>query len=246
MGLRHLLLTIFVTALIFAQNSDGTNPQKPKIWSEDNVNNLPEFRRITSPIKPYIQEQQGGNQQIPTPIPLPKERSNIVPPKSVIERWKVENRQTFHAPKENLYVKGELVIQFNEKGRSELKIEKLTNSNIVTGILAVDELNRKYGGVEMTRVIKDEDLPPKGREFRLDLIYLLKVEEVLDLEKIAREYRAIAEVKGCSPNYYGYKCNAAKTYPNDTYFDWAPNITQDRKLGHSRPAALLTRLRFST
>ncbi|MEO0225879.1 MAG: S8 family serine peptidase, partial [candidate division WOR-3 bacterium] len=228
MFLKCFWSLLILSLLVSGQNiTDNTNQaSKPKIWATDDVNSLPEYRKITSPIHPYIKEREGGNQQILTPIPLPEARPNFFRPKSKIERWQIEGGQTFRAPKENLYVKGELVIQFNEEGRAKLKIGKSTTGVVITGISAVDQLNIKYNAYEMMRVIKDEDLPPKAKEYRLDLIYLLKVDESLDLERVAKDYRAIPEVKGCSPNYYGYKCNIPKTYPDDPYFDWAPNITQ--------------------
>ncbi len=226
---KCFVVLVVLNSLLIAQTADApTNPQtpSPKIWATDDVNNLPEFRRITTPIKPYLPKNQGGGQQILQPIPIPVEGNRFVRPKQIIERWKVSGAQTFHAPKENPYVKGELVIQFNEQGRAKLNVARSTDGMIMTGINAVDALNAKYGAHEMARVVKDEELPPKAKEFRLDLIYVLKVDESLDLEKVAKEYRSITEVKGCSPNYYGQKCNVAKTYPNDTYFDWAPNLTQ--------------------
>jgi|GEM_PF-1710723 len=134
--------------------------------------------------------------------------------------------KSWSKPDENLYVKGEMLIQLENPMRDRVLLR--TEDGVATfNITEIDELNTRFGVAEISRVI-EEDLP-QGKEFGLDLIFLMKVPEELDLEIVSQEYRYVSGVKEVSPNYLPFKHetdNIPRTIPNDPYYDWSDSIVK--------------------
>ncbi|MBN2619868.1 S8 family serine peptidase, partial [candidate division WOR-3 bacterium] len=134
--------------------------------------------------------------------------------------------ETWHKPQENLYVKGEMLIQLHNDMRDKVSIT-ITDGSASFTVPKLDVLNYKYGVFDISRVIK-ENLP-QGEEFGLDLIFLMKVPEDMDLEAVSQEYRNVSGVKEVSPNYLPFlheADNIPRTIPNDPYYDWSDSIVK--------------------
>jgi len=145
------------------------------------------------------------------------------------------------ATRVNDYVKGQLVIGFKTSMRGKYNC-KLTKDGILqTGIKTIDALNVKYGVKGEKKI--HEYLFPAAYTYGLDLHHVFYVDEKLDLEAVAAEYRADPNVEFCHPDYIPMvKCaslapwaaqsgafapdQVAPSYPNDALFDWAPYILQ--------------------
>lgn len=145
-------------------------------------------------------------------------------------------RKTWATPKENLYIKGEILIQLKNESRDKVNLG--TENGIATfGISMIDNLNTTYQANEISRVL--EQLPPTAQEFGLDLIYVMKVPADLNLEAVSEEYRKIEDVKAVSPNYIPfnyavqtpssagpYSMPSRDSIPDDPYYDWSDSIVR--------------------
>ncbi len=147
-----------------------------------------------------------------------------------------ERRKTWATPKENLYVRGEILVQLADKSRQ--KVDLSTKDGLALfGISALNELSVRYRVNDISRVF--EELPAEAQEFGLDLIYVMKVAEELDLEEVCEEYRKLDDVDEVSPNYIPFKYAVKKTLgssllmsappdsvPSDVYKDWSDSIVK--------------------
>lgn len=140
----------------------------------------------------------------------------------------------------NDYVKGQLVIGFKTSMRGKYNCSVAKDGILKTGIKTIDALNAKYGARGQKKI--HEYLFPAAYTYGLDLHHVFYVDEKLDLEAVAREYRSDPSVQFAHPDYIPMvKCltqapwaqtgvyepkQVAPSYPNDPMFDWAPNILQ--------------------
>ena len=150
--------------------------------------------------------------------PYPEAENIDVLPKPIGKTW--------HKPKENLYIKGEMLIQLKNEARGKVNIE-VRDGTVTFGIPALDILNAQYSVNDISRVL--DELPPKAEDFGLDLIFLMKVPEELDLELVSEEYRKLEDVKEVSPNYIPFKHDTdavPRTVPNDPFYDWSDSIVK--------------------
>lgn len=218
-----LIIPLLIVGVIQAQRI---------IEIQGDINRLPEQRPVQVDPERYLPQHQendtpSGGKVVLIEHPIVQE-AQPSQPKGEIPKFELKGLKTFRTPRKNEYIKGELCIEFWDIARGMLDV-RVIDGQLKTGIPQLDELNEKYSATDMIRLVEDADLAPRAIEFRIDLMYLLKVDPGLDLEQVAAEYRTLSMVKCCHPNYIPYPANLTKTYPNDPYFDWAPNITQGPK-----------------
>jgi hypothetical protein len=148
--------------------------------------------------------------------PLPQEKRAIPLPKG----------KTWHKPKENLYIKGEMLIQLKNEARGKVNIQ-VKDGTVTFGIPALDILNAQYSVNDISRVL--DELPPKAEDFGLDLIFLMKVPVELNLESVSEAYRKLEDVKEVSPHYIPFKLDTdapPRTIPDDPFYDWSDSIVK--------------------
>ena len=206
--------------------------QAQKIHDVSDIDKLPKQRIIHTDVKPYMPQNENthtitGSPPILIEHPI-SPQSQPSQPQGAITKQELMGLETFRTPRENEYIKGELCIEFWDIARGVLDIQ-IIDQIVSTGIPEIDALNQLYSAYAMERLVEDAALPARAIEFRIDLMFLIIMNEDLDMEQVAAQYRSMPMVKCCHPNYIPYKANLTKTYPNDTYFDWAPNITQGPK-----------------
>ncbi|MGB3477661.1 MAG: S8 family serine peptidase [bacterium] len=178
--------------------------------------------------KELVDEAQTVAPQIPFEPLHPHRLTNIEPypeaenidvlPKPIGKTWR--------KPKENLYIKGEMLIQLKNDARARVNIE-VKDGTATFGIPDLDILNVRYSVNDISRVL--DELPHKAKDFGLDLIFLMKVPVDLDLELVSEEYRKLEDVKEVSPNYIPFKLDAdapPRTIPNDPLYDWSDSIVK--------------------
>jgi len=145
-------------------------------------------------------------------------------------------KKTWAHPKENLYVKGEILVQLKDESREKVNIGTKDGCALF-GISALNNLNVRYRVKEISRVL--EELPVEAQEFGLDLIYRMQVAEDLDLEAVCEEYRRLDDVDEVSPNYLPFKYTVKKpsgsgahlvlsrgSIPDDPFYDWSDSIVK--------------------
>ena len=150
--------------------------------------------------------------------PYPEAENIDVLPKPIGKTW--------HKPKENLYIKGEMLIQLKNEARGNVNIQ-VKDGAATFGIPALDALNAQYSVNDISRVL--DELVPKAEEFGLDLIFLMKVPVDLDLESVSEEYRKLEDVKEVSPHYIPFKLDTdavPRTIPDDPFYDWSDSIVK--------------------
>ncbi len=206
--------------------------QAQKIHNVRDIDKLPRQRIIHIDPEPYVLQTE-NTQTMPGSPPVLIEHPivqqlQVSQPQGAITKQELLGLETFRTPRVNEYIRGELCIEFWDIARGALDIQIVDNT-VITGIPEIDLLNEQYCAYAMERLVEDAALPPRAIEFRIDLMFVLKMDENLDMEQIAAEYRLLPMVKCAHPNYIPYPANLTKTYPNDLYFDWAPNITQGPK-----------------
>jgi hypothetical protein len=207
--------------------------QAQKIHDVSDVNKLPRQRIIYTDPEPYILQNEDTQTLIPSPLvliehPINEEQGQPSQPQGAITKMEIMGLQTFKTPRENEYIKGDLCIEFLDIARGALDIEVI-DGMVKTGIHELDALNEQYSAYAMERLVEDAFLPPRAIEYRIDLMFVIKMDNDLDMEQVAVSYRLLPMVKCAHPNYIPYRANITKTYSNDPYFDWAPNITQAPK-----------------
>jgi len=178
--------------------------------------------------KELIHESQTVAPPIPFE-PLHPHRLTSIEPYPEVENINVLPKpigKTWRKPKENLYIKGEMLIQLKNEARGKVNIQ-VKDGTATFGIPALDILNAQYSVNDISRVL--DELVPKAEEFGLDLIFLMKVPVDLDLEAVSEEYRKLEDVKEVSPNYIPFKHDTdapPRTIPNDPFYDWSDSIVK--------------------
>jgi hypothetical protein len=147
------------------------------------------------------------------------------------EKTPVTDKKAWTRPQENLYVKGEILIQLKNEARSKVNVQ-IQDGAATFGIPELDAVNERFTATHIDQVVKE--LLPRAEEFGLDLIFVITVSEDLDLEMVSAEYRLIADVKEVSPNYLPFKHVSkappsdapTRVVPNDPYYDWSDSIVK--------------------
>ncbi len=238
--------TIGLLGAAFAQQVIGIN-------STEELNKLPkEIEWTGGPIQPPMPMQtqtQSSTSPSTKPIsgkPLDGSLSETIGGQaiSVKDLHVVRNTgKMFPKPasRVNDYVKGQLVIGFKTSMRGKYNCTITKDGVLKTGIKSIDALNAKYGAKGEKKI--HEHLFPAAYTHGLDLHHVFYVDEKLDLEAVAAEYRNDPSVEFCHPDYIPMvKCaslapwaqqtelldpkQVAPSYPNDVRFDWAPSILQ--------------------
>ena len=68
------------------------------------------------------------------------------------------------------------------------------------GVPAVDALNAKYGVIKIERMDPNPNPHPAIRQYGVDMIFTVHLDPSLDIEKVAREYKALPEVEDAYPS----------------------------------------------
>jgi len=88
--------------------------------------------------------------------------------------------------------------------RSAVPMMKVSQENGValSGVAAVDQLNRRYEATRMERIFRPAGkFEARHREWGLDRWYRIEVAPRSDLESVAEAYRATAAIEAASPEY---------------------------------------------
>ena len=235
--------TLALFGLAFTQQIIGVN-------SADELNKLPkEIEWTGGPLQPPL-SAPGKTVAAPGPKPstgipieggtltpaynLPMSRKDLTPSRG---KGVMFPRPTTRV---NDYVKGQLVVGFKTTMRGKYDCTLTKDGALKTGIKSIDALNAKYGAKGEKKI--HEHLFPEAYTHGLDLHHVFYVDEKLDLEAVAAEYRSDPSVQFAHPDYIPMvKCitqapwvrtgiyspdQAAPSYPNDPRFDWAPSILQ--------------------
>lgn len=97
------------------------------------------------------------------------------------------------------YVPGQMLLQFKNELRGSINISQ-QDGIALTGIPAIDELNRQWQVAEIKKVILDPNPDEIARRMGLDLLYLFTFPKTTDIEQISAAYERLPAVKYTSPN----------------------------------------------
>lgn len=237
--------TLALFGLAFTQQIIGVN-------SADELNKLPrEIEWTGGPIQPPMPAQAPAK-SVTSPLskpltakPLDGGPAGTIGGQAINVKDLHANRATgrmFPRPttRVNDYVKGQLVVGFKTSMRGKYDCTLTKDGALKTGIKSIDALNVKYGAKGEKKI--HEHLFPEAYTHGLDLHHVFYVDEKLDLEAVAAEYRSDPSVQFAHPDYIPMvKCltqapwvqtgvyspdQVAPGYPNDPRFDWAPSILQ--------------------
>jgi len=90
------------------------------------------------------------------------------------------------------------------------------------GVPSVDALNAKYGGTKIERMDPNPNPHPAIKQYGVDMIFTVHLDPSLDLEAVARAYKALPEVEDAYPSA-AYRTDFI---PNDprVNLQWAPQM----------------------
>jgi len=113
------------------------------------------------------------------------------------------------------YAAGWLCVKLQQSLRSQLSGTALPNAVLLrTGVLlrnwvllearlgvsSVDALNAKYGVTKIERMDPNPNPHPAIKQYGVDMIFTVHLDPTLDLEAVAREYKALPEVEEAYPS----------------------------------------------
>ena len=133
------------------------------------------------------------------------------------------------------YAAGWLCVKLQQSLRSQLSGTALPNAVLLrTGVLmrngvllearlgvsSVDALNAKYGVTKIERMDPNPNPHPAIKQYGVDMIFTVHLDPTLDIEKLAKEYKALPEVEDAYPSAV-YRTDFT---PNDPRVSqqWAP------------------------
>ncbi len=107
----------------------------------------------------------------------------------------------------------EILVKFTSELRGVLPEEYLFSG--ITGIEELDALNKKYGLLSMERLWRPLDkVGELEKKFGVDLVYLFKFKDKVDLEKVIKDYSSLPFVEYAEPNLY----HSMQKIPDDPSF----------------------------
>ena len=113
------------------------------------------------------------------------------------------------------YTAGWLCVKLQQSCRDQLSGTPLPNAVLLrTGVLmrngvlleprlgvpSVDALNAKYGVTKIERMDPNPNPHPAIKQYGVDMIFTVHLDSSLDLEQVAREYKALPEVEDAYPS----------------------------------------------
>jgi hypothetical protein len=133
------------------------------------------------------------------------------------------------------YAAGWLCVKLNQSLRGQLSGTALPNAVLLRsgvlmrngilleprlGVSSVDALNAKYGVTGIERMDPNPNPHPAIKQYGVDMIFTVHLNPALDLEAVAREYKALPEVEDAYPSAV-YRTDFT---PNDPRVgqQWAP------------------------
>ena len=135
------------------------------------------------------------------------------------------------------YAAGWLCVKLNQSCRDQLSGTALPTAVLLRngilmrngvlleprlGVSSVDALNAKYGVTRIERMDPNPNPHPAIKQYGVDMIFTVHLNPALDLEAVARDYKALPEVEDAYPSA-AYR---ADFVPNDPRLgtQWAPQM----------------------
>ncbi len=97
------------------------------------------------------------------------------------------------------YVPGEMLVQFQNELRGLININK-QDGIALTGVLAIDELNRQWQVTEIKKVIPDPNPDEIAQRMGLDMLYHFTFPKTTNIDQIMAAYEVLSNVKYACPN----------------------------------------------